>query len=170
MNKSTASLAPPDIALANPGDGFEPDSTGSGSVPNSAGTFSLRRARFFAFTETRKDFVSAEQQYALIKLIKESDPGTKQAMIVQNLRMVVNIAKRYTDRGLEFVDLVREGNNGLIHALDKFDPEGDFCFSTFVDSCICQSIERAIMNRFIPTNSLKTTPACTVSTVDGRSK
>lgn len=170
MKKSIASLALPDIAPANPGYGFEPDSTGSGSARNSAWTFSLRPTHFFAFTGTREEYVSAEQQYALIELTKENDPGTKQAMIAQNLRMVVSIAERYTDQGLEFVDLVRKGNDGLIHALGKFDPEGGFRFSTFVDGCICQSIERAIVNQYSTANSLKTTPARTVSIVDRRSK
>jgi DNA-directed RNA polymerase sigma subunit (sigma70/sigma32) len=144
-------------------DGFGQESPGNGCVPTSAGTFSLRRARYFTFTQTHKEFVSAEQEYALAKLIKERDPVAKQQMIVQNLLMVVNIAKRYANRGLEFVDLVHEGNHGLIHALEHFEPEGDLSFSSFVDGCICQSIERAIKDRSIPTNTIKTTPERSIS-------
>jgi DNA-directed RNA polymerase sigma subunit (sigma70/sigma32) len=138
-------------------DEFGPKSPESRCIPNSAGSFSLRRARFYSFTEIQKDFVSAEQEYALTKLIKESDPVIKQQMTVQNMRMVVNIAERYTNRGLEFVDLVRAGNQGLIHALEQFEPKSDLCFSTFVDGLICQSIERALLDQYIPINSFKRT-------------
>ena len=139
-----------DVALQ---DGFEPNLAGSRYVPN-VETCSPRRTRFFSFAETQKDFVSAEQEYALSRLIRENDPVVKQQMIVQHLRMVVGIVRRYTDRGVEFVDLVREGNQGLIHALEEFEPDGGLCFSTFVEDCICQSIERAIMDQYTLNGSL----------------
>jgi RNA polymerase nonessential primary-like sigma factor len=75
------------------------------------------------------------------------DFEARQTMIERNLRLVVNIAKHYANRGLTLLDLVEEGNLGLIHALEKFDPERGFRFSTYATWWIRQNIERAIMNQ-----------------------
>ena len=75
------------------------------------------------------------------------DFAARQRLIEHNLRLVVSIAKHYTNRGLALPDLIEEGNLGLIHALEKFDPERGFRFTTYATWWIRQSIERAIMNQ-----------------------
>lgn len=126
-------------------DTYGPEAAGIEHLSASAGTFSLRRAHYF--TGTGEPLLSAEQQLVLTNLIRESVPAAKQKMIAHSLRLLVNIAKRYTNHGLGLFDLVKEGNQGLIHTLEKFEPEVSFRFSTCAIQCICQYIERAIMNQ-----------------------
>ena len=75
------------------------------------------------------------------------DEESRKHMIESNLRLVVKIARRYMNRGLAFLDLIEEGNLGLIRAVEKFDPERGFRFSTYATWWIRQTIERAIMNQ-----------------------
>jgi len=91
--------------------------------------------------------LTAAEEVALARLVVLGDFEARQTMIVRNLRLVVNIAKHYANRGLTLLDLVEEGNLGLIHALEKFDPERGFRFSTYATWWIRQNIERAIMNQ-----------------------
>ena len=88
----------------------------------------------------------AEEQ-RLSRLMKAGDFPSRQRMIECNLRLVVNIAKHYVNRGMVLLDLIEEGNLGLIHALEKFEPERGFRFSTYATWWIRQNIERAIMNQ-----------------------
>lgn len=118
---------------------------GIGHLPASAGTFSLRRAQYL--NETGKRPLSAEQQRALLRLVRESDHAAKHRIIAGNLRLVVNIAKRYTHWGIPLFDLIREGNPGLIYALERSGVDGRFCFSTYAARYIRQSIEYALMSR-----------------------
>jgi len=91
--------------------------------------------------------LTAAEEVALARLVVLGDFEARQTMIERNLRLVVNIAKHYANRGLTLLDLVEEGNLGLIHALEKFDPERGFRFSTYATWWIRQNIERAIMNQ-----------------------
>ncbi|MBT0961487.1 RNA polymerase sigma factor RpoS [Denitromonas iodatirespirans] len=91
--------------------------------------------------------LTAEEEAALARRVRKGDFEARQIMIERNLRLVVNIAKHYLNRGIPLLDLVEEGNLGLMHALEKFDPERGFRFSTYATWWIRQNIERAIMNQ-----------------------
>ncbi len=91
--------------------------------------------------------LSADEEKDLARRAQRGDEPARQRMIESNLRLVVKIARRYVNRGLPFLDLIEEGNLGLIHAVKKFDPERGFRFSTYATWWIRQTIERAIMNQ-----------------------
>ncbi len=91
--------------------------------------------------------LTAAEEYSLACRVTQGDFEARQRMIECNLRLVVSIAKHYINRGMALLDLIEEGNLGLIHALEKFDPERGFRFSTYATWWIRQNIERAIMNQ-----------------------
>jgi RNA polymerase nonessential primary-like sigma factor len=90
--------------------------------------------------------LKAAEEVDLARRIQKGDFAARQRMIESNLRLVVSIAKHYVNRGIPLDDLIEEGNLGLIHALEKFDPERGFRFSTYATWWIRQNIERSVMN------------------------
>ncbi|MCG1022349.1 RNA polymerase sigma factor RpoD [Sutcliffiella horikoshii] len=95
----------------------------------------------------RVDLLSAEEEISLANRIEEGDEEAKRRLAEANLRLVVSIAKRYVGRGMLFLDLIQEGNMGLIKAVEKFDYRKGFKFSTYATWWIRQAITRAIADQ-----------------------
>lgn len=112
-----------------------------------------------------KPLLSAHEEIRLARQVAQGDSDSKKQMIESNLRLVVTLAKRSLNRGLPFLDLIEEGNLGLIRAVEKFNPELSYRFSTYATWWIKQSIDRAIMNTGnsirMPIHLIKEINACT---------
>ena len=95
----------------------------------------------------RTELFSPEEEFDTALKARAGDFAARQSMIEHNLRLVVSIAKRYLGRGVPLSDLIEEGNLGLMHSIDKFEPDRGFRFSTYATWWIRQSVERAVMNQ-----------------------
>jgi RNA polymerase nonessential primary-like sigma factor len=95
----------------------------------------------------RTTLFTAQEEFETATRARAGDFAARQSMIEHNLRLVVSIAKAYLGRGVPLSDLIEEGNLGLMHAIDKFEPERGFRFSTYATWWIRQAVERAVMNQ-----------------------
>jgi len=124
------------------------NSSGHGSRPERASAAeSHDPTRLYLNEIGASPLLSAAEEVKYSRLAQQGDEAARKRMIESNLRLVVKIARRYMNRGLAFLDLIEEGNLGLIRAVEKFDPELGFRFSTYGTWWIRQTIERAIMNQ-----------------------
>ncbi len=152
--KSAKSPAPPVSGQKSgkkPGKGrVAAGPAGGASKPPGKGTFGSAHhdaTRLYLSEIGFSPLLTAEQEVYYSRRALKGDEAARKRMIESNLRLVVKIARRYLNRGLPLLDLIEEGNLGLIHAVEKFDPERGFRFSTYATWWIRQTIERAIMNQ-----------------------
>ena len=121
--------------------------TRSQAGPVTRSTAPLDATRLYLSEIGASPLLTADEEKHYARLAQAGDEAARARMIESNLRLVVRIARRYLNRGLPLLDLIEEGNLGLIHAVKKFDPERGFRFSTYATWWIRQTIERAIMNQ-----------------------
>ncbi len=124
-----------------------PDVVEPSSERFSSGDGDFDATRLYLNEIGESKLLTAEEEIHFSRLAQGGDNAARSRMIVSNLRLVVKIARRYLNRGLPLLDLIEEGNLGLIRAVEKFDPERGFRFSTYATWWIRQTIERAIMNQ-----------------------
>jgi RNA polymerase nonessential primary-like sigma factor len=128
------------------GDGGDPDSGAHAAEDHGDGMLAEDITQRYFEDIGRLRVLRADEELDCARRMKQGDAKAREILITHNLKLVVYIAKRYLGRGLPLLDLVEEGNLGLMHALEKFDPERGFRLSTYAMWWIRQSIERALMN------------------------
>jgi RNA polymerase nonessential primary-like sigma factor len=121
--------------------------SGKSGESQAAGSDSHDPTRLYLNEIGASPLLTAAEEVKFSRLAQQGDESARKRMIESNLRLVVKIARRYMNRGLAFLDLIEEGNLGLIRAVEKFDPERGFRFSTYATWWIRQTIERALMNQ-----------------------
>lgn len=123
-----------------------PDNTSSTAIVYSKERFACDAELAYVREVSPIPLLSYKDELRLARACREGDAASRQAMIKHNLRLVLSLARRYRNRGLTLLDMVSEGNIGLMRAVEKFDPELGFRFSTYATWWIKQSIDRSIMN------------------------
>ena len=127
--------------------GSKADDGNTGFAAGNFGVGEMDATRLYLNEIGFTPLLTPEEEVYFGRLSRKGDEAARKRMIESNLRLVVKIARRYLNRGLALLDLIEEGNLGLIRAVEKFDPERGFRFSTYATWWIRQTIERAIMNQ-----------------------
>lgn len=136
-----------DLRVEESKSGYSPGTSKKDAASSTISQGDLDATRIYLSEIGFSPLLTAEEEVYFSRKARKGDESARKRMIESNLRLVVKIARRYMNRGLALLDLIEEGNLGLIRAVEKFDPEKGFRFSTYATWWIRQTIERALMNQ-----------------------